>query len=416
MTAVTNMQIDGVEQILLGANPLIDGRDTVARDANLGIMHHPKLSHVLTGELARLHNAGFSLLPLGLQREPLVKFKTSDGAPTRRLPLSLVIEKMAGAGSSNYAIRLDGLLVIDIDTDTPEARAYVRQRFGDSSVQVKSPRGIHHYYRHDGKAPQAVRQPGIAIDFKSGRQSLIAGPYAERADGGQYLPLKGQLVSGSGLPVFTDNDLPDEEDFDAPPPRTVMGKIARGDRHQSLKKRGMQLIHTVEDETDLFDNLRLYRDWECEFPEEVPDSEIEDLARWFWFKRCSNEIWGGRLSPMGMSRASFDQLLNVRYGDQAWLLYSFVHSIHAHMGREFAIVPDAILAAGKLQALSKKDIYRAAGILVQQNLLWRRVVRDGKRQIYMYRIADGRQGRGSIDYIHAQNGNSKFSMIEGGQP
>lgn len=389
--------------------------EVVASDADLGIMHHPKLSSVLTGELSRLHSAGFSLMPLGLRREPLAKFKKTDGTPTKRLPLSLVIEKMAGAGSANYAIRLDGLLVVDIDTDTPEARAYVDQRFGESAVQVKSPRGIHHYYRHTGKAPKAVRLPAIAIDFKAGCQALIAGPFAERADRGQYLPLKGRLTIPSDLPTFLDNDLPEDEDFDAPPPRTNAGKIARGDRHQSLKKRGMQIVHTVEDEADLFDNMRLFRDWECEFPEEVPDSEIEGLARWFWFKRCNNEIWGGRNSPMGMTRASFDQLLNVRYGDQAWLLYSFVHSNHEHLNREFAIVPDAILSAGKLQALSKKDIYRAASILVEQKLLWRRTVRDGKKQKYLYRIAGGRQGGGTSDYIHAQNGNSKFSVIDGGQ-
>ncbi len=389
--------------------------DAIARDADFGIMHHQKLSHVLTGEMSRLHSAGFSLLPLGPKREPLVRFKTAAGVPAKRLPLSLVIEKMAGAGSSNYAIRLDGLLVVDVDSDTPDARAYVRERFGDSSVQVKSPRGIHHYYRHDGKAPKAVRLPGIAIDFKTGSQSLIAGPYAERADGGQYLPLKGQLASVSALSAFSDNDLSHEEDCDSPPPRTAGGKIARGDRHQSLKKRGMQLIHTAVDGADLFDNLRLYRDWECEFPEEVPDSEVEALARWFWFKRCNNEIWGGRHSPMGMSRASLDQLLNVKYGDQAWMLYSYVHSVHEHLGREFSIVPEAILAAGKLQALSAKDIRRAAHILVDHRLLWRREVRDGFKRKYLYRIAGGRQGERSTDYINAQYGHTGLKVYEGGK-
>ncbi|MEH3125545.1 bifunctional DNA primase/polymerase [Agrobacterium cavarae] len=416
MKAVTTIGKQGLpERNTLGATSATIPEDSIERDADLGIMHHPKLSHVLTGELFRLHNAGFSLLPLGLKREPLVKFSTAVGKPTKRLPLSLVIEKMAGAGSANYAIRLDGLLVVDVDTDTPEARSYVERRFGNSAVQVKSPRGIHHYYQHDGKAPKAIRLPGISIDFKAGCQSLIAGPYAERADGQQYLPLKGKLLSVSALPLFTDNDLAEEEDFEEPMPRSATGKVARGDRHQSLKKRGMQLVHTAEDEADLFDNLRLFRDWECDFPEEVPDSEIVSLARWFWFKRCNNEIWGGRNSPMGMTRASFDQLINVRYGDQAWLLYSFVHSNHEHVGREFSIVPEAILAAGKLQALSKKDIYRAAKILVDQKLLSRRTVRDGKTCKYLYRIAGGRERGRSVDYIHAHNGNPKLSVIEGGQ-
>lgn len=388
--------------------------DTIARDADLGTMHHPRLSHVLTGEIARLYRAGFWLLPLGLKREPLVKFKTGAGDATKRHPMSLVIEKMAGAGSSNYAIRLQGIIVVDIDTDTEQARDYVRQRFGESSVQVRSPRGIHHYFRHDGKAPEPVRLPNISIDFKAGRQSLIAGPFAVRSDGGEYLPLKGHLESVSALPSFVDRDVDDQGDNGAEI-RTGAQRIPRGDRHRTLKKRGMQMVGVVASEAELIEELILFRDWECEVPEEVADSEVEALARWFWFKRCNNEIWGGRQSPMGMTRASLDQLSNVKYGDQAWMLYSYVHSVHDHLGREFSIVPEAILAAGKLQALSAKDIRRAAQILVDHKLLWRREVKEGFKRKYLYRIVGGRQRERSVDYINAQYGNTGLKLYEGGK-
>ncbi|ACP24910.1 hypothetical protein NGR_c11250 [Sinorhizobium fredii NGR234] len=397
-----------------GTLPKRNSGEPTPHDADLGIMHHPKLSHVLTGELARLYRAGFWLLPLGLKREPLVKFRTGQGGATKRHPLSLVIEKMAGAGSSNYAIRLEGILVVDIDTDTPEAREYVRQRFGESSVQVKSPRGAHHYFRFDGKPPAPVRLTNIAIDFKAGSQSLIAGPFAERADGGHYLPLQGRLDSVASLPTFYDRDLEVDETEVEVDVVNSCPKIRRGDRHRHLKKRGMQMIPVVQTEAELFQEMLLYRDWECEFPEEVPDSEVEALARWFWFKRCNNEIWSGRQSPMGMTRASFDQLINVKYGDQAWMLYSYVHSKHEHLGREFVIVPEAILAAGQLQALSSKDIRRAAQILVDQKLLWRREVRDGFKRKYLYRIAGGRRGERSVDYINTQYGNTELSVIKGG--
>ena len=98
--------------------------DVVAFDADLGILHSKKLPSVLTGEMSRLYAAGFSLMPLGgdTGRRPLLSFKKSDGAPIGRHSLARVIGRMAGGGSENYAIRLKGMLVIDIDTDTPEAR------------------------------------------------------------------------------------------------------------------------------------------------------------------------------------------------------------------------------------------------------------------------------------------------------
>jgi|GEM_PF-2255113 len=386
-------------------------------DDDLGPLHHHKLSAVLTGEMGRLYSAGFWLLPLGQKREPLLKFKTSEGDSVRRHQLSLVVQKLVAAGSSNYAIRLRGMVVVDIDTDTPEAREYVERRFGNSTVQVKTPRGIHHYYRFSGRAPAKVSLPGISIDFKTGEQSLIAGPFAERADGGAYYPLKGKLESVEALPPFVDQDT---DDIPTPANESddglVVGRrVPRGDRHMHLKRRGMQLIRMVESEQELIGELLRCREWDCDFPDEIPDSEVESIARWFWFKRCNNQIWGGRHSPMGMTRASLDQLLNVKYGQDAWLLYSFVHGIHHHNHREFAIVPESIHAAEKLKALSCKDIRRAAQILVDHGLLTRRKIKEGFKWKYLYRItlSIGGERREVSHYITSQNGHMGLTLIEG---
>lgn len=80
---------------------------------------HPRLSPVLTSEMTRLFSAGYSLLPLGSPdgKKPIMAFRGR-----KRFPLSRVVDKMAGAGSKTYGIRLKGLLVVDVDSDTPQAR------------------------------------------------------------------------------------------------------------------------------------------------------------------------------------------------------------------------------------------------------------------------------------------------------
>ena len=99
---------------------------------------HP--SDVLKAVLTRLHAAGYWLLPLGAGedgRKPSLSFSTSDGRPTGRHPLELTIRRMAAVGTSNYAIRLMNLLVVDVDTDTQEAHAYVERWFGSSRCRSR---------------------------------------------------------------------------------------------------------------------------------------------------------------------------------------------------------------------------------------------------------------------------------------
>ena len=148
-------------------------------DAHADDAAHPRLSAELTTLMTQLFSAGFSLLPLGGSngKKPIVEFKGR-----KRLPLGVIVNRMAAGGSLTYGIRLDGLLVIDVDTDAPEARAYVEHRFAASGARTRTKRGFHLYYQFiDGKPPKAVRLPNIAIDFKTGRNSVNSGAQTTRA-------------------------------------------------------------------------------------------------------------------------------------------------------------------------------------------------------------------------------------------
>ena len=78
-------------------------------------------------EMARLYRAGFSLLPLGGGADgkaPLLRAWAGPG-----LTLARILAPMHRAGSQAYRVRLDGLAVIDVDSDDPDLVAKIEARF-----------------------------------------------------------------------------------------------------------------------------------------------------------------------------------------------------------------------------------------------------------------------------------------------
>ena len=328
---------------------------------------HP--SDVLKAVLTRLHAAGYWLLPLGAGedgRKPSLSFSTSDGRPTGRHPLELTIRRMAAVGTSNYAIRLMNLLVVDVDTDTQEAHAYVERWFGSSSVQIKTGKGIHHWYRFKGQKPPPIRRPNILIDFKAGVQDLAAGPFAERADGVRYLPQSGRLETIDDLPEFVDRRPTPNFNEET---RHHGAKVATGCRNKALYGRAIEDVLFVDDLQELVDNLLQYRTIEFEEPMTVPDEEVRSVANWAWQKRLENNVWGGRNFTVKIPRRVGQRLVVLHHGANALALLFVLLDKHGHIpGKRFAIVPDAMRAAGLLK-LCRNHVYAARDLLVAEGML-----------------------------------------------
>lgn len=361
---------------------------------------HASLSPVLTAELSRLYAAGFWLMPLGGEdgRTPALRFKKDDGAPVGRHPLASVVNKLITIPSRNYAIRLNGLLVVDIDTDTSDARDYVERRFGASTVQVKTRRGVHHWFRFEGKPPAKVRLPGIAIDFKAGVQQLAAGPFAERKDGAQYLPLKGRLESISALPEFIDREPPVELEQEIS--FTPAGKVAVSSRNTALWRASIEYAPCVDSLAALAADLRAHRDWHFDNPESVSDDEVRRVAEWAWQKRCDNQIWSGRSSEVRFPRSTMDRLLRHKHGSDAFLVYCLLRSEHGHIpGRVFPIVPAAMREAGLIE-MSRNRLYRAIHVLVGEGFL-KDLGQDGLNRAKRYQLVGrdvSERGGESVSY------------------
>ena len=339
---------------------------------------HPRLPPVITSEISRLYSAGFSLLPLGGPdgKKPIVEYRDR-----KRLPLSMLVDRMANAGSRTFGLRLKGLLVVDVDADTPQAREYVARQFGTSPARTRTGRGFH-YFRLAGVKPKQVRLPGISIDFKSGENEFVVGPQSERPDAVVYWP-EGRLTALEGLPWFDDRD----DNASEPEPAKCNGRYPQGVRHQMLKRRAHQLALAADSFGDLFANLLAFREWEIENPADFSDARLEKLALWFWHKRENGELWSGRNSVVQIHRVALDEL--ARRGEGlGFLLYGILVSTHGHnLEALFAIVPDGLRTSGRLKA-GRRQIYAAIDLLMELGLLHCRVRPRGKRNHFLYQLGD----------------------------
>lgn len=289
----------------------------------------------LRTEMARLRAAGYALLPLGGGADgkaPLLRNWTDPG-----LTLGRVLAPMHRAGVQVYGVRLDGLAVVDCDTDDPDLVTQMEARFGASPVHVRTPRGRHLYYRAAGAVPN-LRGEGLPVDIKTGARSYVAGPLSVRPDGGFYAPVKG-LLGVDRLPLL----------------RAATGPLGRaapvltGQRHVELVKRAVEMVELVDSAEELQANLAAIRDDWCADPATIPDSELCGIAEWTWRKRLENRIYRGRDSAFPMPRTALDALRGLPNGADAIALLLVLLDQHGHRpGLRFPLDFDAMRTAGIL--------------------------------------------------------------------
>lgn len=323
-------------------------------------------------EMARLHHAGFSLLPLGGGddgKKPLVSFK---GKPP--LPLRSVLGPMHGNGSQCYGIRLHGLAVIDCDEDDPDLVAQLEARFGASPVHVKTPRGRHLYYRAEGRAFPNLKNERLPVDIKRGGNSYVMGPGSVRPDGGTYLPLKGDLavdhlpLMALSKPATPARSVTDHRSKVAPD-LTPSGLIPEGMRNTILMHFAGQMVEYVDGVEELFGKLQAIRGDQFENPETFSDSEVWGIANWRWKIRCANKLYHGRNSEFMIHRAAIDAIRDFPNSSDAIALYVTLVDQHGHTpARRFPLDYAAMFDAG-LTDLSRERFRAARRTLEAAGLL-----------------------------------------------
>jgi len=284
-------------------------------------------------ELSRLSRAGFPLLPLGGGADGKAPLSRAWAGPA--LPLGRVLAPLHRTGSQAYGVRLDGMAVIDCDSDDSGLVAMMEARFGQSPVHVKTPRGMHLYYRAAGAVPN-LRGDGLPVDIKTGARAYVVGPLSHRPDGGSYVPVKG-LLGKDVLPCIRS----------ASPPKAA--PILTGHRHVELVKEAMRMVELVDSANELQANLAGIRDDWCADPATMPDSELEGIAAWAWKCRLDNRIYKGRDSAFPVQRLALDALRGLPNGADAIALLVLLQDQHGHHpGKRFPLDFKAMRTAGLL--------------------------------------------------------------------
>lgn len=300
------------------------------------------LSDDFRNELARLVRAGFPLVPLGGGADGKAPLVAAWAGP--RLSLSRILAPLYRSGMQVYGIRLDGLAVIDCDTDDPDLVADLEARFGPSPVHVKTPRGRHLYYRAAGDVPN-LRGEGLPVDIKTGAQAYVVGAGSIRPDGGTYWQAKG-LLGHDALPLLR-----------APlMARTVAGgAVPVGHRHTRLVKEAIEMVAYVDSAEELTANLAAFRDDLCEDGGTLADSEVRGIAAWACKMRLDNKVFSGRDSQVPLDRLALDELRRWDNETDAIALYVLLRDMHGHVpGKRFALDFTAMRAAG----LSRQSVPR----------------------------------------------------------
>lgn len=310
-----------------------------------------------SGEISRLHSAGFSLLPLGGGadgKSPLCSFKGAE-----KLPIKRVLGLMHSKGSMVYGIRLNRLAVIDCDEDDPNLVGAMEARFGVSPVHIATPRGRHLYYRHEGGQLPNLRSEGLPVDIKRGASAYVVGPLSIRPDGGGYSTAVGCL----GL-----DTLPNIASASTSKTPTV-SRIAVGDRNRELSVAAIQMVEAVETADELFDNLAFVRDDECEDPATVTDEELRKIADWAWIKRLEGKVYRDRNSEFRLDRNAMDILAAFGNASEALSLYVVLQANHGHTpGKTFNLSHEGMTRAGHT-SLGRPRFHGAVKTLCDAGLL-----------------------------------------------
>ncbi len=318
----------------------------------MAALRESTLPDAIRNEVARLKRAGFPLLPLGGAdgKAPLLRAWAGPG-----LSLARILAPMHRTGSQAFGVRLDGLAVVDCDSDDSALVAQIEARFGQSPVHVKTPRGRHLYYRAAGAVPN-LRGEGLPVDIKTGARSYVVGPLSLRPDGGFYDPVKGRLGIDA-LPPLRAAATP------------MAAPILTGHRHVELVKEAMRMVELVDNAAELQANLAGIRDDWCVDPVTMPDSELRDIAGWAWKCRLENRIYRGRDSAFPVQRLALDALRGHANGADAIALLVLLEDQHGHSpGKRFPLGFDAMRAAGLLN-LSKPRLRAARRTLEGAGLL-----------------------------------------------
>lgn len=328
---------------------------------------------------AALSKLGLIVIPTGGDdgKKPLVKFPKRHYSPAtaQRLARRYTNENIAiltGIGSCR-------LTVIDIDDIKLLPRMI--DRFGDTPVQVATPKGgVHMYYRHSGEGCYTGLD-GLKVDVRGAGGIIIAPPSVRRCapyKGQAYTFIKGSWSDLKNLPPIKSGSLIRDDRK----PTGTLHTVENGTRNDRLFSRLMREARHCDDLQTLQDVALTLNG---QIPEPLPESEALKVAESAWGYEEAGKNWcgGGGIIPVRR-----DALSLMRHSPDGTLLYLELLGAHTEPGKAFAVSPEGMQKAQYFPKWSVKRYRAARQELLDAGLL--ALVRKGGRHgndPSMYRLA-----------------------------
>jgi DNA-binding XRE family transcriptional regulator len=260
---------------------------------------------------------------------------------------------------------LSGVTVVDVDGGE-ELVAEAIAMFGDTPLKTQTPSGgMHLWYRHNGERNRNLRTShGLDIDIK-GRGGYVLIPPSIRIDG-PYAGQRYKFVTGSWDDLLT---LPAMKSMEAVPSFTSVAQapssptslraVQTGWRNTTLQKLLLRKVRQVDDLEDLIDSaLSINGD----FPDPLPNAEVEKTARSVWNLEVSGNNWVGRGARIEVTMDNLDSF----GGDaDALMLDIYLRLQHGARPEPFAVSAKAMAQAKVIPGWGTRRIDAARRKLVE---------------------------------------------------
>ena len=264
----------------------------------------------------------------------------------KRPPLRVIEQMTAKHAAANVGVvmgRSSRLTVADYDD--PAQASMVRERFGDTPLETRSPRGGGHlWYRHNGEGCANLRSEGLAVDVKGQGGLIIVPPSFNRINGRSYVFERGSWDDLVRLPTIRPGAL-DLRQRNKAADKIIdnvvnVATIAEGKRNDMLFGLLLREAWNVSSRDELLARAYEINNISCNPP--LPTEEVGGIANSVWNMHASGNNWTGKGQRVIFSPQEIDVLARAQHGPEAMMLLGKLRASHAAENKPFALVVKAM--------------------------------------------------------------------------
>ena len=279
----------------------------------------------------------------------------------------------------------EGIVRIDIDAPSPALLAKALAEHGDSPIIVETASGKYHiWYRWNGEV-RKIRPFGLDVPIDLlGAGGFGVAPPSNLPGLGSYKFIRGDLSHFHMLPTIRAGSLPSicygnstsslEATAQEQPPIT-WADVREGTRNDTLFRETLHLLKALP----VVAAMDAAKKVNAQFSPPLPEGEAMGAIRSAMDKHLNGDNWNGGPANVVFSAPS---LVLFKGDGDASLLWAFIETWHAARGSEFALAPEAMHSANKIEGWTPYQYRRAIRALITLGLLRQRKV--GRRRAHQY--------------------------------